>query len=161
MIPDEMQVDSALQSEVVAESNRGKDQFDSALSSRMLARGLQEMDVKQLDLLEPFKQAAVSKRLYKPRDTHWNIAGNKLAADLIGNYISKTILTNCRRPRHALVCLHSDLTDRCERFIHCRAPIIATLLPAWSNIWSPINNCSKETIVTSETICARPVGRNR
>lgn len=96
MIPDEVQVNSALQSEVVTESNRGKDRFDFALPNKMLARWLEKMNVKQLDLLEPFKRAAVDKRLYKPRDTHWNIAGNKLAADEIGNYISKNILTKCR-----------------------------------------------------------------
>jgi fructose-1,6-bisphosphatase/inositol monophosphatase family enzyme len=29
------------------------------------------------------------KRLYKPRDTHWNIAGNQLAANVIGVHLEK------------------------------------------------------------------------
>ncbi len=63
---------------------------------RMLSRDLENMKVKQFDLLEPFKQASTREPLYKPNDTHWNIAGNKLAAEVIGNHISNAILTNCR-----------------------------------------------------------------
>jgi hypothetical protein len=96
IIPDEVQVNSELQSEVVNASGLNPDQFDFTLPNGMLSRELESMDVKQLDLLEPFKQASTRLRLYKPNDTHWNIAGNKLAADLIGDYISNTILTNCR-----------------------------------------------------------------
>jgi hypothetical protein len=33
-----------------------------------------------VDLLPAFRSAARTTRLYKPRDTHWNIAGNRLAA---------------------------------------------------------------------------------
>ncbi len=96
MIPDEVQVNSAVQSEVVNSYNRSPDQFDFALPNRMLSRELERMSIKQLDLLEPFKEASTRERLYKPNDTHWNIAGNKLAAELIENYIRRTMLTNCR-----------------------------------------------------------------
>jgi len=96
MIPDEMQVNAQLQTEVVTATNRSADQFDFDLPNRMLSHELENMKVKQLDLLEPFKQASMRERLYKLRDTHWNIPGNKLAAELIGNYIGNTILTNCQ-----------------------------------------------------------------
>ncbi|MGO9568225.1 MAG: alginate O-acetyltransferase AlgX-related protein [Desulfomonilaceae bacterium] len=96
MIPDEMQVNSPLQSEVVTTSNRSQNQFDFALPDRMLSHELENLKVKQLDLLEPFKLASMREALYKPRDTHWNIAGNKLAAEVIGNYIRNAILTKCR-----------------------------------------------------------------
>lgn len=95
MIPDEVQVNSDVQSEVVNASDHNPDQFDFALPNRMLSRELEHINVKQLDLLEPFKQASTHQGLYKPSDTHWNIAGNKLAADLIGDYIRTTILANC------------------------------------------------------------------
>jgi hypothetical protein len=95
MIPDEVQVNSAVQLEVVTASNHGPDQFDFSLPNRILSRELENMKVKQLDLLKPFKQASTRGPLYKPNDTHWNIAGNKLAAEVIGNYISNAILTNC------------------------------------------------------------------
>ena len=58
MIPDEAQVNSAVQLEVVTASNHSPDQFDFALPNRMLSRELENMKVKQLDLLEPFKQAS-------------------------------------------------------------------------------------------------------
>jgi len=29
------------------------------------------------------------KRVYKPQDTHWNIAGNELAAEMIYKYLSE------------------------------------------------------------------------
>lgn len=96
MFPDEMQVNAPLQSEVLAASKHSPDQFDFALPDRMLSRELENMNVKQLDLLEPFKQVSARERLYKLRDTHWNIAGNRLAAEVIGNYLSNTILTNCQ-----------------------------------------------------------------
>ena len=56
MFPDEMQVNSPLQSEVLAASKHSPDQFDFALPDRMLSRELENMNVKQLDLLQPFKQ---------------------------------------------------------------------------------------------------------
>lgn len=96
MIPDEAEVNSAVQLEVVTASNHSPDQFDFALPNRMLSLDLENMKVKQLDLREPFKQASTREPLYKPNDTHWNITGNKLAAEVIGNHISNAILTNCR-----------------------------------------------------------------
>ena len=80
MIPDEVQVNSAVQLEVVTTSNYSPDQFDFTHPNRMLFRELENMKVKQIDLLEPFKQAYTREPLYKPNDTHWNIAGNKLAS---------------------------------------------------------------------------------
>jgi hypothetical protein len=38
-----------------------------------------------LDLLDGFASASTRVSLYKPNDTHWNIAGNKLAAEIIEN----------------------------------------------------------------------------
>jgi SGNH hydrolase-like domain, acetyltransferase AlgX len=95
MIPDEVQVNPTVQSEVVKSFNRSPDQFDFALPNRMLSRELERINVKQLDLLEPFKRASIHERLYKPNDTHWNIAGNMLAAELIGDYIRNAVLTDC------------------------------------------------------------------
>jgi hypothetical protein len=38
-------------------------------------------------LLGPFQAEAKARRLYALRDTHWNAAGNRLAADLIYQYL--------------------------------------------------------------------------
>jgi hypothetical protein len=40
-----------------------------------------------LDLLEPVREAAQQQRLYMPRDSHWIIAGNALAAKLIAEHV--------------------------------------------------------------------------
>ena len=66
MIPDEAQVNSAVQLEVVTASNHSPDQFDFALPNRMLSRELENMKVKQLDLLEPFKQASTREPFTSP-----------------------------------------------------------------------------------------------
>jgi len=40
-----------------------------------------------LDLLPSFVAASKTTRLYKPNDTHWNIAGNSFAAELISRHL--------------------------------------------------------------------------
>ena len=49
---------------------------------------MKKENINYLDLLEPFKAKSQTTRLYKPNDTHWNIAGNKLAAELIGQHLT-------------------------------------------------------------------------
>jgi hypothetical protein len=85
LIPDEVQVNKALQSRVmqIKAFNLSADDFDFALPDRLLAAKLKEQNVRFLDLLDPFASASSQTRLYKPNDTHWNIAGNRLAAELI------------------------------------------------------------------------------
>ena len=44
-----------------------------------------------LDLLPAFVEAGQRTRLYKPRDTHWNLAGNRLAAEVIAPIMRERI----------------------------------------------------------------------
>lgn len=80
VLPDEMQVSPELQAEVFA-GRTGE--FDLELPNRRLAQALERAGLAHFDLLEAFRAAGRGARLYKPRDTHWNVAGNRLAADLI------------------------------------------------------------------------------
>lgn len=84
LIPDEVQVNKTLQSRVlqIKAFNSGPDDFDFALPNKMVAAKLTEQKIKFVDLLDNFA-AANGANLYKPNDTHWNIAGNKLAAEII------------------------------------------------------------------------------
>jgi cell volume regulation protein A len=50
---------------------------------RAIAAALSAQGVEVLDLLPAFAEAGQQTRLYKPRDTHWNLAGNRLAATVI------------------------------------------------------------------------------
>lgn len=83
LIPDEMQVDPALQAQVVGSFAGHPSDFDFELPNRRLREDLDRRGVAYLDLLAPFAAAGRERRLYRPRDSHWNIAGNRLAADLI------------------------------------------------------------------------------
>jgi hypothetical protein len=83
LIPDETQVDAGLQREVARAWGRGRESLDFARPTRVVAAALARADVSTIDLLPAFQHAGESGRLYKPNDTHWNIAGNRVAAEVI------------------------------------------------------------------------------
>ncbi len=102
LIPDEVQVDEELRDQVVrAHGSAARDlspatgdfsaatgaQFDFRLPNRLLAVELAKEGIPFLDLLPVFEQEGRQTRLYKPRDTHWNLAGNRLAASTIARFL--------------------------------------------------------------------------
>jgi hypothetical protein len=88
LIPAEVQVDRALQRRLIARNPAFRaDNTDFELPNRMLRERLSTLGIDVLDLLDPLREESLDQRLYKPRDTHWNIAGNALAADLIGEHL--------------------------------------------------------------------------
>jgi len=52
----------------------------------MLTDRIGKLGIKYIDLYHGFENKSEI-RLYKPRDTHWNIAGNQLAANIIQEHI--------------------------------------------------------------------------
>ena len=50
---------------------------------KLLRPFLEKKGINYIDLLPEFKKVTKTKQLYIYRDTHWNEAGNHLAADLI------------------------------------------------------------------------------
>jgi lysophospholipase L1-like esterase len=89
VIPDEIQVNRNLQTRVkqVKAFNSGVDDYDFTLPNRQLAAGLKELGIPYLDVLDDFVRAASGTTLYRPNDSHWNIAGNKLAAEALEKWI--------------------------------------------------------------------------
>jgi hypothetical protein len=86
VIPDEAQVRQDLQAEVRRAAGAGTSpEFDRP--NRVLVRALEGAQIPVLDLLPAFQRAGQSTTLYKPSDTHWNLAGNRLAAGAIVPYI--------------------------------------------------------------------------
>ena len=85
VIPDEVQVNKDLQFRVmqIKTFSFSPDDFDFTLPNRMLTAALKDLDIECVELLDRFKEAGAKTILYKPLDTHWNIAGNQLAADII------------------------------------------------------------------------------
>ena len=92
LIPDEVQVNEELQETVARASRSTREQFDFRLPNRLLANSLTNEQIAFLDLLPTFEQAARQTRLYKPRDTHWNLAGNRLAAERIAFFLRTHVL---------------------------------------------------------------------
>ncbi len=95
IIPDEVQVNTQLQKQVKdAFDPNDPNLLDFELPNRMLTEQLQQANIDYLDLLPSFKAASQQTRLYKPNDTHWNIAGNRLAAELITQHL----ISNHKQP---------------------------------------------------------------
>lgn len=88
LVPDEVQVNSNLQAEVIRASKSSSGEFDFALPNKSLSSQLKAYHIDHLDLLDEFARASGQMSLYKPNYGHWNIAGNRLAAELIQKHIS-------------------------------------------------------------------------
>ena len=89
IIPDEVQVNRSLRSRVLQgkTDNSGAADFDFSLPNRRLTAKLRDEKIDYIDLLDAFAEASARTVLYRPNDSHWNIAGNRLAADLIGSHL--------------------------------------------------------------------------
>jgi hypothetical protein len=88
LIPDEMQVSEPLQTRVVAMSGLAPASFDFTLPNKLLHASFEELKIDYLDLTTEFSNHSINDRLYRPNDSHWNIAGNALAARLIFQHVS-------------------------------------------------------------------------
>lgn len=80
ILPDETQVDAELRRAVPAlDPPRAKTDFDFERPNRDLARFLAEREIPVLDLVETFRTVGSERALYRPQDSHFNLAGNQLA----------------------------------------------------------------------------------
>lgn len=81
LLPDETQVDDALQRDVARAWGVAREAIDFDRPTRAITEALGREGIQTLDLLPPFRREGARTRLYKPRDTHWNVEGNRLAAE--------------------------------------------------------------------------------
>jgi hypothetical protein len=90
--PDEFQINDSIQTEVIKRFHRKLDRqnLDITLPIKLLTDGLDELGIKYINLYPYFKEKS-GERLYKPQDTHWNIAGNQLVATIIQEHILRYI----------------------------------------------------------------------
>lgn len=93
VIPDEIQLDEALRREVAQRFYVGlaERRWDLGRPARELAAALDELAIEHLDLHPAFAREAERRALYRPQDSHWNIAGNRLAADEIAGFLRASI----------------------------------------------------------------------
>jgi hypothetical protein len=89
VIPDEMQVNAAQREELIKRAKLTPDQVDMLQPNQMLQREFAASGIPYVDLLPAL--AAKKENLYKPRNTHWNIAGNLLAARTIAPKVIEAI----------------------------------------------------------------------
>jgi len=85
IIPDELQVNTELQTELINTyfPSLPSEFWQASYPNNMLSKSLTDLNIEYIDLYDAFVQEEKNQRLYRPRDTHWNIAGNQLAADII------------------------------------------------------------------------------
>jgi len=87
LFPDQFQVEENLREEVYKKYNLAADSLDLEYPNYRLSNYCKENNIHCLDLLGPFREKGKSGGLYALRDTHWNEAGNRLAAEVIFQYL--------------------------------------------------------------------------
>lgn len=88
VLPEEMQVSwDARRLAIESLPGYNPRRYDWRQPNRALADELDELDVAYLDLYPTFLEAGSETVLFKPRDTHWNVRGNRLAAETIRDYL--------------------------------------------------------------------------
>ena len=98
LIPDETQVDPALLAAVAQALGRAPGDFDVEQPNRAITAALEAAGIPLLDLLPAFVDRSPRGRLYKPQDTHWNIAGNRVAAVEIAQALRERLAARVRAP---------------------------------------------------------------
>lgn len=88
VIPDEIQINAKLEANVLSKfyPEITADKWDITQPNERLAAELDRLGINNIDLYKYFKENPTA-QYYKPRDSHWNVAGNELAAVTITNYI--------------------------------------------------------------------------
>ena len=87
IFPDQLQVDPALRQKLFRKYKLGEDSLDLDLPNSLLRNFCRQHHIYCLDLFPAFQKAGQTQELYLLRNTHWNTAGNRLAADLIFRFL--------------------------------------------------------------------------
>jgi hypothetical protein len=85
--PDQFQVDEDLRSQVLEKYRIPADSLDLEYPNSLITNFCRENHIFCLDLLHPFQEKGKSMPLYVLHDSHWNEAGNRLAAEQIFNFL--------------------------------------------------------------------------
>ncbi len=87
--PDQYQVEISLQKELNEELGVDFAEYDLEKPQRLLLNYCIERNILCLDLLKEFQRMGAKGGLYKLRDTHYNVRGNLLSADLIEFFLQE------------------------------------------------------------------------
>ncbi len=86
--PDEFQVNKALAKHLFEKHGLDRRKYDLDLMQKILVEFLEKNGIDHLDMLDRFRREGEKSRLYKLRDTHWNLEGNRLASELLHDWLS-------------------------------------------------------------------------
>lgn len=89
VFPDQVQVDEDLRSRLTKKYHLTAESLDLNYPNSLIAGFCRENHLHCLDLLAPFQEKNKLRPLYALRDSHWNEAGNRLAAELIYKYLEE------------------------------------------------------------------------
>ena len=101
ILPDQFQVDQALREAVLTKyKNIAENNLDLSYPDNLIVNFCRTHNINCLDMLGQFQEQGKTRPLYAESDSHWNEAGNRLAADLIFEYLEKNQLLP-PRPRQS------------------------------------------------------------
>jgi acetyltransferase AlgX (SGNH hydrolase-like protein) len=89
--PDEFQVNESLRKAVFDKFKLRPEDYDLNLAQNLLKSFLESKGIPFIDLSDRFRAEGQKRDLYLLRDTHWNSAGNQLAADMLFDYLDKRV----------------------------------------------------------------------
>jgi hypothetical protein len=95
LLPDQFQVDQKVREAVLDKyKNITEKNLDLAQPDNLIMNFCRAHNIHCLDLLGQFQEQGKTRQLYTLRDTHWNEAGNRLAAELIFEYLEANHLVS-------------------------------------------------------------------
>jgi hypothetical protein len=89
--PDEFQVNEGMAKDVFNKFKLSAEDYDLDLMQKVLKGFLEQQEIPYIDMLTRFRMAGKTETLYIPRNTHWNQAGNRLAADILYEGLFDTV----------------------------------------------------------------------
>jgi hypothetical protein len=93
LLPAQFQVDQALRAAVLTKyKNIVEKNLDLSHPNNLIVNFCRSHNINCLDMLGQFQEQGKTRELYALRDSHWNEAGNRLAAELIFDYLEKNQL---------------------------------------------------------------------
>ena len=99
--PDEFQVNQDLARAIFTRFKLNPDDYDLAFAQKLLQAFLDDKGIPCIDLLERFRAEGQRQPLYKLRNTHWNEAGNELAAQVLFDTLTERGELSLSSPRPA------------------------------------------------------------
>jgi acetyltransferase AlgX (SGNH hydrolase-like protein) len=96
--PDEFQVNQRLLNKLIGTYRIRAEDYDPSRPQDLLRTFLLARHIPYIDFLECFRAQATTQALYLFRNTHWNEAGNQLAAEILFNELTPQIEAVNRQP---------------------------------------------------------------